>query len=167
MAKIIGAIVITTSGSDEKCNFARSLGADYAINYKTQDFVEETLRITDNTGADVILDMVAGSYVDRNVRSLGDDGRLVIIAVQGGVKADLNILPVMKKRLTITGSTLRPRDDGFKSAIANALHENIWPLIEAGKITPVIDKTFALEDVIKAHEYLEAGNLTGKVILTV
>ena len=166
LAKAFGATVITTSGSDEKCEVCKSLGADHVINYKTQDFVEKTLEYTDGNGADVILDMVAGDYVGRNVKSLNEDGRLVIIAVQGGAKAEFNILPVMKKRLTITGSTLRPRDNDFKAKIAIALKEKVWPLLESGRVEPVIDKTFKLEDVVAAHKYLESGQHTGKIILT-
>ena len=110
--------------------------------------------------------MVAGDYVDRNIKSLNEDGRLVIIAVQGGVKSELNVLPIMKKRLTITGSTLRPRDNEFKILIANALKEKIWPLFAIKQVMPIIDKTFPLDDVCSAHKYLESGNHTGKIILT-
>ena len=166
LAKAFGATVITTSGSDDKCDACEKLGADHAINYKTQDFVEKTLEYTDGIGADVILDMVAGDYIGRNVKSLSEDGRLIIIAVQGGVKAEFNILPVMKKRLTITGSTLRPRDNDFKSNIAIALKEKNWPLLERGRVAPVIDKVFKLDDVIAAHKHLESGQHTGKIILT-
>lgn len=166
LAKAFGATVITTSGSDDKCETCKTLGADHVINYKTQDFVEETLQYTGGNGADVILDMVAGDYIGRNVNSLNEDGRLVVIAVQGGVKAEFNILPVMKKRLTITGSTLRPRDNDFKSKIAIALKEKVWPLLESGRIAPVIDQTFELHDVVAAHKYLEGGQHMGKIILT-
>lgn len=166
LAKAFGATVITTSGSDDKCETCKSLGADHVINYKTQDFVEKTLEYTGGNGADIILDMVAGDYIGRNVKSLNEDGRLVVIAVQGGVKAKFNILPVMKKRLTITGSTLRPRDNDFKSKIAIALKEKVWPLLESGTVAPVIDQTFELDDVVAAHKYLEGGQHTGKIILT-
>lgn len=164
-AKAFGAKVIATSGNDEKCRQSGELGADHTINYKTEDFVERSREITNGRGVDVILDMVAGEYVGRNVKSLAEDGRLVIIAVQGGVKVDFNILPVMKKRLTITGSTLRPRDNAFKSDIAAKLKSNIWPLLENGAIAPVIDTVFTLEDVIAAHNYLENGDHFGKIIL--
>ena len=167
LAKAFGATVITTSGSDKKCDQARSLGANHTINYKKDDFVEQILTITEGTGVDVILDMVAGDYVGRNVKALNYDGRLVIIAVQGGVKVDFNILPVMKKRLTITGSTLRPRDDEFKSNIANSLKHNVWSALENGEIKPIIDKTFPIDQVIDAHNYLESGNHFGKVILEI
>lgn len=165
MAKNAGATVISTSGTDQKCNYCLDLGADYAINYKKQDFLAETLKYTNNNGVDVILDMVAGDYVGKNVKALKEEGRLVIIAVQGGAKVNFNILPVMLKRLTITGSTLRIRDNQFKGKIADALQKHIWPLIEEGKIKPIIDKTFSLDDVIKAHEHLESGAHMGKVIL--
>ncbi len=166
MAGVFGATVVTTSGSDEKSAQAKSLGADHVINYKSQDFVEEILSFTNGKGADVILDMVAGDYVSRNIKALNEDGRLVIIAVQGGVKVDFNILPVMKKRLTITGSTLRPRDNQFKANIAKALKEKIWPLLEKGDIKPIIDNCFPVSDVVDAHNYLESGNHFGKIILT-
>lgn len=166
LAKARGAIVITTSGNDEKCTAAKKLGADYVINYKTDDFREKVLELTNNNGVDVILDMVAGDYVDRNIKSLADDGRIVIIAVQGGVKATINALPIMKRRLTITGSTLRPRDNAFKSAIADKLKENVWPLLENGSVKPIIDKTFPLEHAAAAHHYLESGDHVGKIILT-
>ncbi|MEZ5758787.1 MAG: NAD(P)H-quinone oxidoreductase [Emcibacteraceae bacterium] len=167
MAKIFGATVITTSGTDEKCGICKSIGADHTINYKTQDFSEETIKLTGGKGADVILDMVAGDYVAKNISALNEDGRTVIIAVQGGVKAEINVLPIMTKRLMVTGSTLRPRDNDFKSAIAKALKETIWPLLEAGKIAPVIDKIFPLEQASEAHRYLESGEHTGKIILKI
>ncbi len=167
LAKAFGASVITTSGSDEKCEQSKNLGANHAINYKTQDFVEEVRSITGGKGVDVILDMVAGDYVGRNVKCLAEDGRLVIIAVQGGVKVDFNILPVMKKRLTITGSTLRPRDNEFKAAIADSLKHKVWPLLDKGEVKPIIDKIFPLDDVIAAHRHLESGDLLGKVLLKI
>lgn len=165
MAKAFDASVITTSGTDEKCKFCQGLGADYTINYKTENFLERVKEITASKGVNVILDMVAGSYMADNVKSLAPDGRLVIIAVQGGPKVAFNILPVMLKRLNITGSTLRPRDNAFKAAIADNLKENIWPLIEQNKIKPIIDKVFSIDDVEDAHRHLESGNIIGKVIL--
>ncbi len=165
LAKAFGATVITTSGNDQKCEQSKELGADHAINYKTQDFVDVVGEITDGKGVDVILDMVAGDYVGRNVKSLAEDGRLVIIAVQGGVKVDFNILPVMRKRLSITGSTLRPRDNAFKTAIADNLKQHVWPPLEKGEIKPIIDKIFPLEDVVAAHQYLESGDHFGKILL--
>jgi putative PIG3 family NAD(P)H quinone oxidoreductase len=167
MAKIMGAKVITTSGSDEKCNFCTNLGADLAINYKSQNFHDEIMKFTDNNGVNVILDMVAGDYMSGNLKSLSPEGQLVIIAVLGGPKVDFNILPVMLKRLTITGSTLRPRDNQFKAEIAAHLKNKIWPLIESGNIKPVIDKTFTLEDIVKAHRYMDSGGHMGKVILKI
>lgn len=167
IAKAYGAKVITTSGSDEKCDFCRDLGASLAINYKTQDFLKKTLEFTDGKGADVILDIVAGDYMAKNIKALNEDGRLVIIAVQSGPKVELNVLPIMLKRLTVTGSTLRARDNKFKSDIAIALKKNIWPLIEKGKIKPVLDKIFSIDEVQNAHNYLEAGNHIGKVVLKV
>lgn len=166
LAKARGATVITTSGSDQKCEAAKKLGADYVVNYKKNSFEEKAREFTDDKGVDVILDMVAGDYVDRNIKSLAEDGRIVIIAVQGGVKANMNVLPIMKKRLTITGSTLRPRDNAFKSAIADRLKENVWPLLENGSVKPIIDKTFLLEQAAAAHQYLENGDHVGKIILT-
>lgn len=166
MVKLFGGNVITTSGSDEKCDYCRKLGADYAINYKTSDFLENVMEITNNKGVDVVLDMVAGEYMAKNIKALSPDGRLVIIAVQGGPKVGFNILPVMLKRLTITGSTLRPRDNAFKAAIATNLEKHIWPLLDSGRISPVINKTYPLESVADAHHYLESGEHIGKVILT-
>jgi NADPH2:quinone reductase len=167
IAKAFSIKVITTSGSDIKCQQTKMLGADHSINYRKVDFVESIRNITNGKGVDVILDMVAGDYVGRNVNSLAEDGRLIIIAVQGGVKADFNILPIMKKRLKITGSTLRPRDNQFKSEIAANLLKNVWPLLADGTINPVIDKIFPLEDIIDAHTYLERGEHFGKVILKI
>lgn len=165
MAGAFGAKIISTSGSDEKCDFCKNLGADHTINYKSQNFHEEVMKYTNDQGVDVILDMVAGDYADQNIKSLKEEGRLVIIAVQKGAKVNLNILPIMLKRLTITGSTLRPRDNIFKADIANKLNEHIWPLIENEKIRPVIDKIFSLGDIRAAHEYMEEGNHMGKIMI--
>lgn len=164
-AKAFGANVITTSSSTQKCDYCLSLGADFAINYKTDDFVQEIKQITNSKGVDIILDMVAGDYMEKNIKSLKKDGTLVIIAVQHGPKVNFNILPVMLKRLTITGSTLRPRSTEYKSRIAQALEEQIWPLVEKGDIKPVINKTFKFDEVQAAHKYLESGDHIGKVIL--
>jgi len=166
MAKALGATVIATAGSDEKCAACMALGADHAINYKTADFSVEARKLTDGKGVNVILDMVAGSYVSREVECLAEDGRLVIIAVQGGVKAEFNAGMVLRKRLTITGSTLRPRPLAFKTAIAEALRAKVWPLIESGKIKPVIFKVFAAEDAAKAHTLMESNQHVGKIVLT-
>jgi NADPH2:quinone reductase len=166
MAKALGAKVIATAGSDEKCAACIALGADHAINYKTADFSQEAKRLTDGKGVNVILDMVAGSYVAREVECLAEDGRLVIIAVQGGVKAEFNAGMVLRKRLTITGSTLRPRALDFKTAIAAALRAKVWPLIERAAIKPVIYKVFAAEDAAKAHALMESNQHVGKIVLT-
>ena len=166
IAKALGSTVLVTAGSDEKCAACVALGADHAINYKTSDFVEEVKKLTQGKGVNVILDMVAGSYVLREVECLTDDGRLVIIAVQGGVKADFNAGLVLRKRLTITGSTLRPRSLEFKSAIARALKETVWPLIASGAIKPVIHGTFAAADAAGAHALMESNQHVGKIVLT-
>ncbi len=166
IAKAMGATVIVTAGSDDKCAACVALGADHAINYKTADFAVEVKRLTDGKGVNVILDMVAGSYVAREVECLAEDGRLVIIAVQGGIKAEMNAGLVLRKRLTITGSTLRPRSLEFKTAIAKALKEKVWPLLESGAIKPVIHSTFAAGDAAKAHTLMESNQHIGKIVLT-
>ena len=165
MAKALGATVLVTAGSDDKCAACVALGADHAINYKTADFVEEVKRLTDGKGVNVILDMVAGSYVARELACLAEDGRLVIIAVQGGIKAEINAGAVLRKRLTITGSTLRPRPLEFKTAIAAALKEKVWPLIASGAIKPVIYRTFAAADAAQAHTLMESNQHVGKIVL--
>ncbi len=182
MAKALGAKVIATAGSDEKCAACVALGADHAINYKTHDFVAEVKRITSGatdtaagqggllsnapvSGVNVILDMVAGSYVAREVECLAEDGRLVIIAVQGGVKADFNAGMVLRRRLQITGSTLRPRSTEFKTQIAQSLLNKVWPLIEAGKIKTVVHSVFAPQDAAKAHALMETNQHIGKIVL--
>ncbi|MDB5940667.1 MAG: Zeta-crystallin [Ramlibacter sp.] len=166
MAKALGATVIATAGSDEKCQACLELGADHAINYKTQDFAVEAKKLTDGKGVDVILDMVAGSYVAREVECLAEDGRLVIIAVQGGIKAEFNAGMVLRKRLVITGSTLRPRPVAFKAAIARSLEKNVWPLVERGAIKPVIYKTFPAAQAAQAHALMESNQHIGKIVLT-
>ena len=166
MAKALGATVIATAGSDEKCAACLALGADHAINYKTADFSVEAKRLTEGKGVNVILDMVAGSYVAREVECLAEDGRLVIIAVQGGVKAEFNAGMVLRKRLSITGSTLRPRPIAFKTAIAQSLRAKVWPLLESGAIKPVIFKTFPADAAAQAHALMESNQHIGKIILT-
>jgi NADPH:quinone reductase len=167
MAKALGAgKVIATAGSDDKCQACLKLGADHAINYRTQDFADEAKKLTGGAGVNVILDMVAGGYVAREVECLAEDGRLVIIAVQGGVKSEFNAGLVLRKRLLITGSTLRPRPVAFKAAIAQALLANVWPLIERKAIQPVIHSTFAAADAAKAHELMESNRHIGKIVLT-
>jgi len=170
IAKALGATVIVTAGSDDKCEACRQLGADHAINYRTSDFAEEARKLTGGKGVDVVLDMVAGDYVAREIECLAEDGRLVIIAVQGGVKSEINAGLVLRKRLTITGSTLRPRPVAFKGAIAKALRERVWPLLESGAIKPVIHSTFAAvgepSGAAQAHALMESNQHIGKIVLT-
>ncbi len=166
MAKAMGARVIVTVGSAEKAQACLALGADHAIVYREQDFAEEARRLTGGKGVDVILDMVAGAYVAREVECLAEDGRLVMIAVQGGVKAEFNAGLVLRRRLTLTGSTLRPRPIAFKSAIARSLEARVWPLIERGAIRPVIYKTFAAAEAAQAHALMESNQHIGKIVLT-
>ena len=174
MAKALGATVIATAGSDDKRAACLALGADHAINYKTQDFVAEVKRLTDGAGVNVVLDMVAGGYVAREIECLAEDGRLVIIAVQGGVKSEFNAGLVLRKRLTVTGSTLRPRPVEFKAAIAKALKAKVWSLIESGHIKPVIHSVFdalAMGDDLpsgaaRAHALMESNQHIGKIVLT-
>jgi NADPH:quinone reductase len=166
IAKAMGARVIVTAGSDDKCAACVALGADHAVNYKTTDFVEQVKKLTDGKGVNVILDMVAGSYISREVECMAEDGRLVIIAVQGGVKAEFNAGMVLRKRLTLTGSTLRPRSLEFKTSIAKALREKVWPLVASGAIKPVIHSTFAAADAASAHALMESNQHVGKIVLT-
>ncbi|MCX7103410.1 MAG: NAD(P)H-quinone oxidoreductase [Methylobacter sp.] len=167
LGKAFNAKVIVTAGSSTKCQFCLELGADAAINYKEVDFVEEIKTLTDNKGVNVILDMIGGDYFPRNLKCLAMDARLVQIALQNGTNTELNLLPVMLKRLTLTGSTLRARDDNFKTAIAKKLQKHVWPLLSSGKIKPVINTTFALSDAAKAHQLMESSQHIGKIILTV
>jgi NADPH2:quinone reductase len=166
MAVATGNRVFATAGSDEKCAACLSLGADHAINYKTQDFAAVARELTDGQGVNVVLDMVAGSYVAREVECLAEDGRLVIIAVQGGVKAEFNAGLVLRRRLHITGSTLRPRPVAFKTAIAQALRERVWPLLEQGRVKPVIHSTFDAARAAEAHVLMESNQHIGKIVLT-
>jgi NADPH2:quinone reductase len=166
IAKAAGATVIVTAGSDDKCVACVALGADHAINYRSHDFVAEVKRLTADRGADVILDMVAGDYVARELNCLADDGRLAIIAVQGGTQAQLDAGTLLRRRLTITGSTLRPRSIAFKTAIAQALRQTVWPWIEAGRIKPVIFRSFAAADAAQAHALMESNQHIGKLVLT-
>lgn len=170
LGKAFGATVIVTAGSDDKCEACKKLGADHAINYKTSDFAEEVKRLTGGKGVDVVLDMVAGAYVPREIECMAEDGRLVIIAVQGGTKSDFNAGQVLRRRLTITGSTLRPRPVAFKGAIAKALREKVWPLLESGAVKPVIHSTFAAQGepsgAAQAHALMESNQHIGKIVLT-
>jgi NADPH2:quinone reductase len=166
MAKALGAKVIVTAGSDDKCKACLALGADHAINYRTQDFAVEVERITAGRGVDVILDMVAGDYVAREVKCLANDGRLAIIAVQGGTQSELDTGAVLRKRLRITGSTLRARSVAYKGALAQALREKVWPLLEAGRIKPVIHQVFPAAQAADAHALMETSTHVGKIVLS-
>jgi NADPH:quinone reductase len=169
MAKAMGATVIVTAGSDEKCAACVALGADHAINYKTHDFAAEAMRLTNGKGVDVVLDMVAGDYVAREVDCLAEDGRLVIIALQGGTKASFDAGKVLRRRLKITGSTLRPRSVAFKAAIACNLRERVWPLLASGRIKPVVHATFdaaSVDGAANAHRLMESNQHIGKIVLT-
>jgi NADPH:quinone reductase len=165
MAKAMGATVVVTAGSDDKCQACLDLGADHAINHRTQIFEDEVLKITLGRGVDVILDMVAGAYIARGLGCLADDGRLVVIAVQGGVSAAVDAGLLMRKRLTLTGSTLRARSVAFKAAIAKALKNNVWPLMAKGAIKPVVHTVFEAHQACAAHTLMESGQHMGKLVL--
>jgi NADPH2:quinone reductase len=165
LAKAAGARVIVTVGSDAKAAACIALGADEAINYKTHDFVAEVQRITEGRGANVVLDMVAGDYIAKEIGCLADDGRIVLIAVQGGVKSQIDAGAVLRRRLTITGSTLRPRSVQFKAAIAKALRDKVWPWLESGKVKPVIHQVFPAERAAEAHALMESNQHIGKLVL--
>lgn len=167
MAKAMGNRVLATAGSDEKCAACVRLGADKAINYRTQDFQAEVLAATGGKGVNVVLDMVGGDYVPKELKCLADEGRLVFIAFLRGPKTELDISEVMRRRLVLTGSTLRPRPIEFKGAVARSLREYVWPLIEAGKIKPVVFKTFPLAQAAEAHRLMESSQHIGKLVLTV
>jgi NADPH2:quinone reductase len=167
LAHALGNPVFATAGSDEKCRACESFGARRAINYKREDFVAVVKDLTDGRGVDVILDMVAGDYVPRELECLADDGRLAIIAFLGGTKAQLNLTDILVRRLTISGSTLRPRTVAFKGKLARALEEKVWPLIAAGKIKPVIHSRFTLEKACDAHALMESSAHIGKLMLEV
>ncbi|MBX6370259.1 MAG: NAD(P)H-quinone oxidoreductase [Rhodospirillales bacterium] len=167
LAHAFGARVFTTAGSDEKCAFCRKIGAHEAINYKTQDFVEEVRRLTDKKGVDLVLDMVGGDYVEKNIRCLALEGRLVQIAFLKESKVALDLMPMMIRRLTLTGSTLRPRTVEQKGAIAAALEEKVWPLLEAGTVRPIIHATFPLAEAAEAHRLMESSRHIGKILLQV
>jgi NADPH2:quinone reductase len=167
IAKALGNRVLVTAGSAEKCAACEGLGAERAINYRTEDFVEVVKHLTSGRGVDVILDMVAGDYVPRELKCLADDGRLSIIALLGGGKAEVNLSEILLRRLMITGSTLRSRTDAFKSSIAAELRRKVWPLIAAKKIRPVIFKVFPLAEAERAHALMESGAHIGKIVLKV
>ncbi|MEO7717772.1 MAG: NAD(P)H-quinone oxidoreductase [Capsulimonas sp.] len=167
LAHQFGARVIADAGTEEKCAVCRSLGAELAINYKTQDFVAEAKQFTEGRGVDLILDMVGGPYFSRNLAALAREGRLVQIAFLQGAKIEVDLTLLMVKRLTVTGSTLRPRTVAEKGAIARDLHEHVWPLLESGKVRPLIYRTFPLADVAQAHALMESSEHIGKIVLTV
>jgi putative PIG3 family NAD(P)H quinone oxidoreductase len=166
LAKAQGAQVIVTAGSDDKCAACLAIGADHAINYKTQDFAAETKRITGGKGVDVVLDMVAGDYLGREVSCMAEDGRIAIIAVQGGTTSTVDSGLMLRKRLTVTGSTLRPRSVAYKTLLAQELKSKAWPLIEAGKVKPVIHQVFPAAKAAEAHALMESSTHVGKIVLT-
>ena len=167
LGKHFGLTVIVTCGGADKCAEALKIGADHAIDYKAQDFVEEVGRITGGKGVELVLDMVAGDYVPRNLKCLADDGRHVTIAVQGGLQATINMAEVMRRRLHLTGSTLRPRSDAFKTMLADEITRLVWPLVAGGKLRPVMDRAFPLAEAAAAHARMEAGAHIGKIVLAV
>ncbi len=166
LAKAFGAEVCVTAGSDDKCAACSEIGADLAVNYRTTDFVAQVMSWTDARGVELILDIIAGDYTARNIKCLAVEGRLIIIATQGGFRAQINVLPIMMKRLTITGSTLRSRTEEQKAEIANELRESVWPLLNEGKIKPIIDSTFPMNQVCEAHARIDSGSHIGKILLT-
>jgi putative PIG3 family NAD(P)H quinone oxidoreductase len=165
LGKLFGLQVIVTCGSDEKCTRALDIGAAQAINYRTADFVAEVQRITGDKGVAVVLDMVGGDYVARNLACLANEGRHVSIATQGGANAEIPIFEIMRRRLTVTGSLLRPRSLEFKTMVADELARTVWPYVEGGRLRPVIDSVFPLADAAKAHARMESGGHVGKIVL--
>ena len=167
LGKLFGLKLIVTCGTDEKCARATGLGADAAINYRTQDFVEEVHRVTDRAGVNIIIDMVGGDYLPRNLACLAEEGRHVSIAVQRGASAEIQIFDIMRRRLTLTGSTLRPRSVEFKTMVADEIARTVWPFVEGGRLRPVIDATFSLAQADAAHALMERGDHVGKIVLEV
>ncbi len=167
LGKAFGLEVITTCGDEAKCAAARDLGADLAINYREEDFVEAVKAFTDGKGVNVVLDMVSGDYVPLNLKCLAEDGRHVTIAVLGGMQAEINMAVVMSRRLTLTGSTLRPRSDDFKTALADEIAQTAWPLFTSRELVPVMDRVFPLAEAAAAHTRMEAGEHIGKIVLEV
>jgi NADPH2:quinone reductase len=165
LAKALGSTVIVTAGSDDKCAACVSLGADHAINYKTQDFVAETRRLTGGRGADVILDMVAGEYLGRELQCVADDGRIAVIAVQGGTRSEIDAALLLRKRVVVSGSTLRPRSIDYKTRIASALKARVWPLMAQGRVRPVIHRVFDAHEASQAHALMESSVHVGKIVL--
>ncbi|WP_413414821.1 NAD(P)H-quinone oxidoreductase [Sphingomonas sp. Sphisp140] len=167
LANLFGLTVIVTAGSDEKCEAAKRIGADHAINYKTEDFAARVMEITAGKGVNIVLDMVGGDYVPRNLQCLAEEGRHVSIAVQRGMQATIPIFEIMRKRLVLTGSTLRPRSVEFKSLLADELHRIVWPFVAEGRLKPVIDAVFPLADAASAHARMESGEHVGKIVLAI
>jgi putative PIG3 family NAD(P)H quinone oxidoreductase len=167
LGQLFGLKLIVTCGSDKKCARAIDLGADAAINYKTQDFVEEVHRVTNRAGVNIVIDMVGGDYLPRNLACLAEEGRHVSIAVQRGASSEIQIFDIMRRRLTLTGSTLRPRPVEFKTMVADEIARTVWPYVEGGRLRPVIDAVFPLEQANAAHERMEAGDHVGKIVLEV
>lgn len=165
LAKALGSHVIVTAGSDDKCAACLALGADHAINYRTQDFVAEVKALTQGRGADVILDMVAGEYIGRELQCVADDGRIAVIAVQGGAASQIDASLLLRKRIALTGSTLRPRSIAYKTQLAQALRQRVWPLIEQGAVQPVIHRVFDAADAAQAHALMESSTHVGKIVL--
>ena len=166
LSNIFGLTSIVTAGSDAKCAKALELGADHAINYRTEDFVERVTAITGGRGVTAVIDMVGGDYVPRNLQCLADDGRHVSIAVQGGAQATIPLFEIMRRRLTLTGSTLRARDTAFKTLVADEIARTVWPHVESGRLRPVIDRVFPLGEAAAAHARMEEGDHVGKIVLT-
>ena len=166
LCNLFGVTIIVTAGSDAKCAAATAHGANHAINYKTEDFVARVKEITGGAGVNAVLDMVGGDYVARNMQCMADDARHVSIAVQGGARAEVPIFEIMRRRLTLTGSTLRPRDSAFKALVADELSRNVWPFVEQGRLKPIIDATFPLDRAADAHRRMEGGEHVGKIVLT-
>lgn len=167
LGRLFDLKVIVTCGSDDKCAAALDIGAHHAINYKTHDFVEEVQRLTDGKGVEIVLDMVGGSYLPRNMACLADDGRNVTIAVQGGMKAEISVLEIMRRRLTLTGSTLRPRSAAFKALLADEISREVWPLVATGELSPLIHSRYPLAQAAQAHAQMESGDLIGKIVLEI
>ena len=167
LAKALGHRVFVTAGSDEKCTACEKLGAEKAINYNKEDFVEVVKKLTEGRGVNVILDMVGGDYIPRELNALAEEGRIVLIAFQRGMQSTVDLGLIMRRRLTVTGSTLRARDENFKTLVANAVKEKVWPLLEAGKIAPVVSATFSLSQAADAHRLMESSQHIGKIILKI
>ena len=167
LARAFGHTVYATVGSDERVTAVEALGAARGINYRTQDFAQEVRQLTDGRGVDVILDMVGGSYIPRDIECLADDGRIAIIALQGGTKAEVDLTHLLRRRISISGSALRPRSDAYKGQIASALREHVWPLFAAGKLRPLVHASFPLGQAGDAHRLMESGAHVGKIVLTV